>query len=532
MGKNLGAKTWAIIAILVIFVYGIFYGTSLPHSGPIKSLKDGNIHLGLDLRGGTHLVLKVHVDEAINSYTDRDVQRLNEALAPLGAKATKLDVNNPKVITITGGDPAKQGDIRNALTGADYSGYDLGTISNGYTLTMTQAKVNDIDTTTVDTSIETIRERIDQLGTLEPTIEKYGLGQDEILLELPGIDNPAEVQKLIETTPKLEVHEVVGSAQGYPDAAQALAAIGGTVPPDEEIESGTNVGGQQGAWVLKRAAVVEGTDFRSAQPSQDENGRPDITFNLTSEAGERFYKYTNANKGTGSMAIVLNNRVLEVAGIQEAIRDSGRITGGFTQDEATDLSKKLSSGSIPATISDLETRSIGPSLGAASIHEGVIAAVAGMLAVMAFMLFYYRGAGINADLALFLNLVILLGFMGFTGATLTLPGIAGVILTIGMGVDSNVLIFERVREELRLGKNAAAAIQDGFAHAWTAIFDTHVTTIVSAGILFIFGTGPVKGFAVTLVFGLLANLFTAVFVSRVIFDFLLEKRGRTAELSI
>lgn len=192
----------------------------------------------------------------------------------------------------------------------------------------------------------------------------------------------------------------------------------------------------------------------------------------------------------------------------------------------------LRTGSLPASISYLETRTVGPSLGAASIHQGVLAAVAGMLAVMVFMLIYYRGAGINADLALILNLVILLGFMGFSHATLTLPGIAGVILTIGMGVDSNVLIFERIREELRAGKNSATAIQDGFAHAWITIIDTHITTIVSAGILFIFGTGPVKGFAVTLVFGLLANLFTAVFVSRTIFDWLLTKRARTAALSI
>jgi preprotein translocase subunit SecD len=232
------------------------------------------------------------------------------------------------------------------------------------------------------------------------------------------------------------------------------------------------------------------------------------------------------------MAIVLDNRVIEAAGIEGAIRDQGRITGSFTQDQVASLSQKLRSGALPASISYLETRTVGPSLGAASIHQGVVAAIAGMLVVMIFMLIYYRGAGINADLALVLNLVILLGFMAFSGATLSLPGIAGVILTIGMGVDSNVLIFERVREELRSGKTSAAAIKDGFAHAWTTIFDTHVTTIVSAGILFVFGTGPVKGFATTLTLGLLANIFTAVFVSRTIFDFQLSKRDRSAPISI
>jgi len=232
------------------------------------------------------------------------------------------------------------------------------------------------------------------------------------------------------------------------------------------------------------------------------------------------------------MAIVLSNRVKEVASIQSAIRDRGELEGSFTQADVDNLSLMLRTGALPASISYLETRTVGPSLGAASIREGVIAAVAGMAAVMFFMLIYYKGAGINADLALMLNLLILLGFMGYTHATLTLPGIAGVILTIGMGVDSNVLIFERIREELRSGKTAAAAVKEGFSHAWVTIVDTHVTTIVSAAILFLFGTGPVKGFAVTLTFGLLANLFTAVYVSRLIFDSHLKGKERTAALSI
>jgi preprotein translocase subunit SecD len=292
------------------------------------------------------------------------------------------------------------------------------------------------------------------------------------------------------------------------------------------------------SWVLQRAAVVEGTDFRDAQPSTDESGRPDIRFDLTTAAGNHFYQYTSTHSKDsatpGSMAIVLDNQVREVATIDSAIRDSGIIQGGFTKQQADDLSLMLRTGALPASISYLETRTVGPSLGAASIKQGVVAAIAGMLAVMAFMLFYYRGAGINADLALFLNLVILLGFMGFSGSTLTLPGIAGVILTIGMGVDSNVLIFERVREEMRTGKTAAAAIQKGFGMtgALVTIVDTHVTTIVSAAILFALGSGPVKGFAVTLVFGLLANLFTAVFVSRTIFDAILARKERGAELSI
>jgi preprotein translocase subunit SecD len=247
-----------------------------------------------------------------------------------------------------------------------------------------------------------------------------------------------------------------------------------------------------------------------------------VEFTLTDEAGNRFYDYTSANVGK-SMAVVMGNRVREVAVIKSGIHDRGEIEGTFSQDEVTMLSKLLRTGALPTSLNFLEDRTVGASLGADSVREGVTAAIVGVLVVMIFMLVYYKGSGINADLALFLNLVILLGFMGFSQSTLTLPGIAGVILTIGMGVDSNVLIFERIREEIRAGKAASAAVDQGFAHAWVTIVDTHVTTIVSAAILFLFGSGPVKGFAVTLTFGLLANLFTAVYVSRIIFEAHLNK---------
>jgi preprotein translocase subunit SecD len=258
---------------------------------------------------------------------------------------------------------------------------------------------------------------------------------------------------------------------------------------------------------------------------------------LTSAAGNKFAAFTAAHNETSAdpnhyLAIDLDNRVREAASIRTEIHDSAVIEGGFTEQSAKDLSLLLNSGALPASIHYIQETTVGPSLGIDSIRKGVEAAVVGMIAVMVFMLIYYRGAGINADLALFLNLVILLGFMGFTGSTLTLPGIAGVILTVGMGVDSNVLIFERIREELRHGKAPSAAVDQGFARAWVTIIDTHVTTIVSAFILFIFGTGPVKGFAVTLTFGLLANLFTAVFVSRVIFDAVLSRKQRGEALSI
>ena len=534
MFRNLTAKTVFILAVLLFFIYGII---GIPHGGFKQSITD-RIHLGLDLRGGTHLVLAVHVAEAIGSATDRDVARIEAALQSAGitgATVGKVDAAHPETISVTGVPIAKTSDVRGLLNGSEYSVYDLASQPDGFKLSMKQSAIRDLETRTLDTSIETIRERIDKLGVSEPVIQKYGLGENQILVELPGIDDPGRVEEIIQSTAKLEIHAVSGGP--YSDDAAALQANSGVIPPDSMLMHGTgSAGAPDAVFLLKRASEVEGTDFRDAQPSQDVNGRPNITFTLTTEAGDRFYKYTSDHSATsatpGSMAIVLDNKVREVAGINSAIRDRGEITGGFTTQQANDLSLMLRTGALPASISYLETRTVGPSLGAASIHQGVLAAVAGMLAVMVFMLIYYRGAGINADLALMLNLLILLGFMGFSHATLTLPGIAGVILTIGMGVDSNVLIFERIREELRAGKTAAGAVKEGFAHAWTTIVDTHVTTIVSAAILFLFGTGPVKGFAVTLTFGLLANLFTAVFVSRLIFDRILENRPRTAALSI
>jgi preprotein translocase subunit SecD len=531
MGKNLAGKTAFIVAILVVFIFGI---VGIPHGGLKQSITD-RIHLGLDLKGGAHLVLEVHVAEALASATDRDVARLQDDLQKAGitgAIVGKTDAARPQTIVVSGIPAAKLSDARAVLQGQDYANYDVATTPDGNsTLTMKLAAVRDLETRTLDTSIETIRERIDKLGVTEPVIQKYGLGENQILVELPGVENLDRVEDVIQSTAKLSIHQVVGGP--FATDQDALQANGGVIPPDAMLVKGSgSAGAPEQVWLLKRASEVEGTDFRDAQPSQDQNGRPNITFSLTTEAGNRFYKYTDEHKGTGSMAIVLDNKVREVAGIQSAIRDRGEITGGFTEQQAQDLSLLLRTGALPASISYLETRTVGPSLGAASIRQGVIAAVAGMAAVMLFMLVYYRGAGINANLALILNLVILLGFMGFTGSVLTLPGIAGVILTIGMGVDSNVLIFERIREELRAGKSASAAVQQGFAHAWVTIIDTHVTTIVSAAILFLFGTGPVRGFALTLVFGLLANLFTAVFVSRVIFESHLQKKERGAPLSI
>lgn len=535
MGKNLGTKLAIIIVVMLFFVYGII---GIPRHGFKQALTD-NIHLGLDLQGGTHLVLAVHVKEALASATDRDVQRLQAALPAAGAAAatvTKPDPNQPQLITIAGVPTAQTGAVRTLLGGNEYGAYDVaGQPDGSFRLTMKPSAITDLESRTVDQSIETISERINSLGVSEPTVQKYGLGDNEILVEIPGFSDLSKIESVIQSTARLAVHAVVSGP--YPDEAAAMTALQNQIPPEDILMHGqATPNSPDQVYLLKRAAEVEGTDFRDARPGTDENGRPNISFTLTTDAGDRFLKYTSAHQASGatpgSMAIVFSGKVKEVASINGAIRDQGVINGSFSQAESDSLSLMLRTGALPATLDYIETRTVGPSLGAASIRQGVVAAIAGMAAVMLFMLIYYKGSGINADLALILNLIILLGFMGYSHAVLTLPGIAGVILTIGMGVDSNVLIFERIREELRAGKTAAAAVKEGFGHAWITIVDTHVTTIVSAVILLMFGTGPVKGFAVTLMVGLFANLITAVFVSRLIFDWHLQGRERTAALSI
>jgi preprotein translocase subunit SecD len=528
MKKNLKSRVILIFAVLLIFTYGIFGIPSGFTGKDIAASLTKRIHLGLDLQGGVHLILQVQVQEAVSDETDSVVARLKQDLktAHLAySQVYKPDPSKPQVVKIEGIAPTSSGSVRSLIDDKYSTDYDVDSSNNdtAYTLTMKAPVEKALEEKTVEQAIETIEDRVNSLGVTEPRVAPYSLGANQILVELPGISDLDQVKEAIQSTARLEIHAVVGGP--YQDEAAALAANSGAIPPDEMMVHYSGMSGSEAdsVYVLDRAPVVSGSDFRSADPGTDSNtGQPTVNFTLTDEAGNRFYDYTSQNVGK-SMAVVMGGRVREVATIDSGIHDSGFIRGSFSRDEVTMLSKLLRTGALPASLTYLEDRTVGPSLGADSIREGVTAAVAGVLLVWIFMLIYYRGSGVNADLALFLNLVILLGFMGFSGATLTLPGIAGVILTIGMGVDSNVLIFERIREEIRAGKVASAAVDQGFAHAWVTIVDTHVTTIVSAAILFLFGTGPVKGFAVTLTFGLAANLFTAVYVSRVIFEAHLNK---------
>jgi preprotein translocase subunit SecD len=537
--KNLTWKLVVIVAILLVFLFGIF-GVPKTWTGPgILAAITDRIHLGLDLRGGTHLILQVQVNDAVNVDSDNAIARLKEDMRTRKvnyADIVKPDpVNRPDMVVVKGVTPDQTSDFKSIVSDR-LPEYDATSgAENSWTVAMKPQNLKDLKDRAVAQAIETIRNRIDQLGVSEPVIQEHGLGDYQILVQLPGVDDPARVKEIMQSTAMLEIKQSMGGP--YSSEQSALQDKGGVLPPDAVLMQGKSIGSRRNQengenwYLISRASAVTGRDLRTAEPTTDENGQPAVRFILTGEGGRKFYTFTSSHVGE-SLAVILDNKVQEVATIKEAIHDTGIINGRFTEQEVQDLSMTLRSGALPAGIKYLEERTVGPSLGADSIRSGVLAAMVGMLAVLFFMLFYYRWAGVNADIALILNLVILLGFMGYFGAVLTLPGIAGVILTVGMGVDSNVLIFERIREELRNGKTPPSAVEQGFSHAWITIVDTHVTTIVSAAILFLFGTGPVKGFATTLVFGLAANLFTAVFVSRVIFDWVLSRKQRGEALSI
>ena len=544
MNKNFLWKLLFIVGTVLFFLFGIFgIPKSLSGQGLLAALSD-HIHLGLDLSGGTHLILQVQVNDAVNVVAQNAVEVLKDELRKRKVDYTEITQpdpqNNPDHIVVKGVQPGARSDLVSIVQDrlAEYDA-PAGGPNNTWTLAMRPSSLNDLKSKAVTQAIQTIRNRIDALGVSEPTIEEHGLGQYQILVQLPGVDDFGRVKDIMQSTAMLEIKQSLGGP--YPSEQAALQEKGGVIPSDSLLLQGHSMPGVESegpAWYLvSRVSAVSGKDLRDAQPSTDQNGQPSVSFSLTGEGGQRFYSFTSAHVGD-SLAVVLDNKVQEVANIKEPIRDQGSISGGrMTEQQAKDLSMILRSGALPASIKYLQEETVGPSLGADSIRSGVRAAVIGMVAVLIFMLVYYRGAGVNADIALIMNLIILLGFLGWStiagvNVALTLPGIAGVILTVGMGVDSNVLIFERIREELRNGKTPPSAVDQGFSHAWITIVDTHVTTIVSAAILFIFGTGPVKGFATTLTFGLLANLFTAVFVSRFIFDWVLSRKQRGEALSI
>jgi len=542
MNPNLRWKAISIGVVIVLCIYGLIGLPDFPTSwATVKNNFGSRIKLGLDLQGGTHLIVQVQVNEAIRAETDQVVLGLARQLRdktipsdqPLRVSDTQLKISNLSQDRVN--------DFR-AIQSENYPAWDISPApgeSNGYLLTMRQSLVTTIVQTTMDKSVETIRRRIDQLGLTEPFVAPYGQGENEIIVEMPGEGDPVRAKGVIQTGGQLELR-LVQDPVPYATEAAALSAHSGILPPATELLPGKSSASSLGAaqngeswYVVDRTPIVTGRDLRSADPRRSTNRPPfwEVDFHLSTEAATRFGPWTEQNINR-PMATVLDHRVQLVATINGRIDDSGMIEGQFTQEQANDLALVLGSGALPASIRYLAESTVGPSLGADSIRHGIQASITSLVVVMIFMVVYYRSSGVNAIVALLLNLVILLAALTYFGAVLTLPGIAGVILTIGMGVDSNVLIFERIREELRGGKAPVSAVDLGFKRAFLTIIDTHVTTVVSAFFLFLFGTGPVKGFAISLTIGLIANLFTSVYVSRMIFDWHLGRAPRQAELSI
>ena len=539
MNSNLRWKLIFIAAVILACIFGLIGRPHAPTSAAnIKANLENNLKLGLDLKGGTHLILQVQVDEAVALQAEQVRDRLAQQMRDQQITFDSTErVDDTRFIVKNVGNSAQFQD----MVRANYPDWDFSVSGPGtnFTLTMRPSALAQLKQTTLTQAIETITRRVDQLGLSEPVIAEHGRGDYEVLVQLPGEGDAARVKALIGTEGLLELKLVQGGP--FPSESEALASYGGVLPPNTMLVQGKSdfskaTAGQPAPrvwYVVSRAPIVTGRDLRSAQhgPSDEVPGRYQVNFGLSQEAAARFGPFTEANIGK-PLAIVLDKQVESAPTINGRISDSGKIQGQFGQQEAKDLALILRAGALPASIRYLEERSIGASLGADSIKQGVYSSIASLIGVMIFMLWYYRMSGWNAMLALVLNLVILLAVMAYFGAVLTLPGIAGFILTIGMGVDSNVLIFERIREELRAGKANMSAVDAGFDRAWLTIIDTHVTTVVSAAFLFMFGTGAVQGFAVTLVIGLVSNLFTAVYVSRTIFSWHLAKQQRGAELSI
>lgn len=507
-------------AVLILAVAGFSLFMAYPPSE--------QINYGLDLSGGIHLVLEVQVDEAVAAEVRNDLDRFTDLLVDEGVPAVSEQIDSDSQFTVT----VASGDLDRSVDLADeyYSAYDTtrgrGDAST-LSLSLTPAYRADLVDRAVRQSLQTIRNRVDAFGVAEPVVQRQGTAGNRILVQLPGVDDPERVKNLLRTSAMLEWQMVEG---GPAESREVLlAAYGGVLPVGMEImpllvdSSAAGEGESVIYYLLQETPAVTGRDLKTARLSNDQMGLPAVSFTLNPEGGRIFERLTGENIGR-QLAIVLDDRVHAAPVIESRISGPGIISNIGTVQEAEDLALVLRSGALPASIRYLEERSVGPSLGRESVERGVTAAVIGMALVVAFMLVYYKGAGINAVIALALNMIIVLGVMAALQATLTLPGIAGLILLIGMAVDANVLIFERIREELALGKTVRSSIDAGFSKALSAILDANITTLIAAVFLFQFGTGPVKGFAVTITIGILASMFTSLFVSRFLFSLWILRR--------
>jgi len=452
---------------------------------------------------------------------------LREELKTRNIPVTNMDAPDPVHFRVEGVPPAHDAAFRTAATEVQ-ANFDRSAGVNGtYTFTMKPNIQVNLREEAVVQARQTIERRVNELGVTEPSIAQQGT--DQILVQLPGVDDVERAKGIIGSPGLLELKIVEGS----PSPTKEALMVNGQVPQGMEIVPGAGAVGDTSTvyYLVKKVSAVSGQDLRNARASVDENNRPAVSFTLSNEGGRKFGKVSGENIGR-QLAIILDGRVQSAPTLESRINTEGRITGSFTPEEVQNLSLILRSGALPATLTYLEERTIGPSLGADSVRSGVLASTVGLLLVILFMLVYYQLSGVNAVVALIFNLVILVGLMAYVGAVMTLPGIAGFVLTMGIGVDSNVLIFERIKEELEAQRGVRASINAGFARVFWTLFDTHIAALISVAFLFQFGTGPIRGFAVTLFFGLISNLFTSIFVSKTLFELALARRHQVATLSI
>jgi preprotein translocase subunit SecD len=525
----------------------------------IKATMASNIHLGLDLKGGSHLVMRVKTDEFLKHLAEGNAVAADAAAKDAGfeVKNARADVTSGYRVVLEIADPSKADAVKTAVEKkvelGDTSTWSYSASGGVLTWTMTSLAQRTLADNATTQAMNIIDSRINQLGITEPTLQTHGAqSSHQILLQMPGVQDPERVKNLLKGESRLELVHIISPpspapSQTYSTEAEALASLGGTVPANRRIlpysermepTAAANADPNQPKpkkWVVvEMPAIVDGSELRNASAIPSRAGGAndfEINFSLKKNGADKFGAWTGAHINE-YMGVVLENEVKSIAFIKSQIYDQGQIEGRFTQQSAEDLALTLRSGALPAPIEYLEERTVGPSLGQDSINAGVRASLVGLGLVVLFMLIYYKGSGVNAVVALILNMILMMAGLILFGATLTLPGIAGIILTIGMAVDSNVLIFERIREELLTGKTVPSAVDQGFARAFITIIDTHVTTIISSLFLFVFGTGPIRGFAVTLVIGLLVNLFSAVYVSRTIFIWLLSRKEKVETLSI
>jgi preprotein translocase subunit SecD len=559
---NLPQRIVIIVVITLIGLYLVIGPRRRPHLSDftpngIKNTLAENIHLGLDLKGGSHLVMRVKTEVFLQKLTEANGNAAEKAAKDAGFNVTNVTPANKNgnnySFTLQAEDASKTGDIIEAVRKkVDVADWSASANGNAVTWTLGGQAAKTLSKQAVEQAKNIINSRINAFGVTEPELSDHGSSDShELLLQMPGMQDPERVKKLLVGESRLTLVHVVtppnpSPIQKYTTEQEALTSLGGTLPsnrlilPYAERDEPTNATTGQtdpnakkptSYVVVENPPVVDGSELRDAKAVSARAGSADdysISFSLKPGGADKFGQWTGANVNE-YMGVVLNDEVKSIAFIKSQITDSGEISGRFTQKSAEDLALTLRSGALPAPIAYQEERTVGPSLGADSIRSGVKACLYGLIFVVAFMLFYYRGSGVNAVVALMLNMILMIAALIVMGATLTLPGIAGILLTIGMAVDSNVLIFERIREELRTGKTIPSAVDQGFGRAFVTIIDTHVTTTISSLFLFVFGTGPIRGFAVTLILGLAVNLFSAVYVSRTIFIWLLNRKGRRVE---